>query len=238
LLRVRVVPLLGSPAIGDPIRFVADSRLGNPMFTRSWGADDFAAAWIDSSVPGLRGHTVLGTLHLRIPESASAHAVYRVQFEHLSASPNGVALFPKQWRHGLVAAGDRSQSSWQDGISDRWRLIHFGSAALGMAEAGLAADPDRDGVTNWGEFVAGTDPSDFRSQFRLFVPGLDRGSAGMTIQWPSAADRRYVIEKASVLAPGSWTVVLGEVPGTGSLQQFTDPSPGSGRNFYRIRIAD
>src|SRR5205814_3064766 len=105
---------------------------------------------------------MVGTLLVNIPSSAPEASVYEISFEHISASPNGLALFPQQFRPGLLTVGKTVTSSG-DGIPDEWRVRYFGSVSNPLSKAD--ADPDMDGVSNWAEFKAGTDPNDSHSSF-------------------------------------------------------------------------
>ncbi|BCX46366.1 FG-GAP repeat protein [Haloferula helveola] len=58
------------------------------------------------------------------------------------------------------------------------------------------------------------------------------GPAGTQINWPSSSFRSYVVEKSTDLDFGSATTVAFD--GDGSVQSWTDPSPPSGRCFYRM----
>src|SRR5260221_1143050 len=53
---------------------------------------------------------------------------------------------------------------------DAWAIGIFGS--LGNPDAARTADPDHDGMNNYQEFLAGTDPKSARSAFRILTPSI------------------------------------------------------------------
>lgn len=231
-LNITVQPLDGSPAIAQQVVFTPSPALGNPTITVSKHAGNFSAAWLNSGITGVTGTATLGMLTVKIPAGAPANAAYAVYFEHASASPNGIASFPKRTQTGLVTLSDRSASSWGDGIPDSWRLRYFGS--LNNILSAATADADGDGMTNLEEYRAGTDPNDASSHFKL-KGSKGSATADMVVRWPSAAGKSYVVEIAPTLYGPSWTPVSTNI-GTGFELQYRDTGAGSGPRFYRVRL--
>jgi hypothetical protein len=114
------------------------------------------------------GTNIIGTLTVTLPPNVTANSAYLVHFDHFSASPNGIALFHSTVQDGLITVGNRTGSSWHDGIPDTWRLLYFGTVSNILSAAN--ADPDGDGASNWQEYIAGTNPLDATSVFE-FLPG-------------------------------------------------------------------
>jgi hypothetical protein len=234
LLSLSVQPLDGAPALADAIQFVP-AGLGPPTsgFVREHHSR-YSAAWLNSKTSGLTSNALLGTLIVKIPTNAHPGAAYVVHFDHASGSPNGLVSFPSKTESGLLTLGDRSGSSQGDGISDSWRLRHFGSvyAVLGLANA----DADGDGHCNWQEFRTGTNPNDSQSVLKAQSRQAD---ARFIVRWPSVAGKRYVIERAVSLFGANWQVVETDLLGTGWEMGCEDPDPSNGTaRFYRVRMAD
>ena len=100
------------------------------------------------------------------------------------------------------------------------------------------ADFDGDGFTDWEEFTAGTDPADPQSAFRITSVRLDGGTVNVTFLGnDSGADTPYIVERASDLATGDWTVVDDAVPRAAvpaTTNTWSEPMPAGGA-FYRLR---
>jgi hypothetical protein len=110
-------------------------------------------------------------------------------------------------------------------------------AAHGLAPNADAAgeDQDGDGMSNWQEYVAGTDPTNEASYLRLSLPaGSPGGSVEMSFQ--SVPGRRYELWRAARL-DGEWLAAPEAPPvqGDGGRMIVRDPGDASAR-FYRLRV--
>ena len=198
----------------------------------SQGAENYAAAWLNSSNAGVSGANVIGTVTVTLPANVTANSSYLVHFEHFSASPNGLAVFPSTVTDGLITVGNRSSSSWNDGIPDSWRLLYFGTVSNLLSAANL--DPDGDGASNWQEYLAGTNPMDPASVLRL-TPVAP--SPNFTVQWPSVPGKTYSVLSSSSLFSTNWTVTASNLPGTGQTMQLSDTNlPAPPVRFYRVQV--
>ncbi|MGA2179520.1 MAG: hypothetical protein ABSH15_08070 [Verrucomicrobiota bacterium] len=234
MLNLTVVPIDGSPALTTPVQFTPNPALGTPYMTDSIGNDNYSAVWLDSTITGLTGNASIGTLTVTIPTNATSLSAYGVHFDHASASPNGIASFPKQAATGLITFNSRTNSSWGDGIPDSWRLRYF--LTLNNLLSATNADADGDGVNNLQEYLAGTDPTDPTSFFKKI--GTDQGAAQQTqdcvISWPSAIGKQYVIQRSPSLSTPLWTSIATN-SGNGTIMDFHDTS-GGGVRFYRVFV--
>ena len=132
---------------------------------------------------------------------------------------------------GLVTLSDRSGSTLGDAIPDSWRLRYFGTAYNLLS--GADVDADGDGVSNWAEFKAGTNPNDQNSRLQI-QPG---SAADLTVRWPTVVGRNYVVESSTSLFGSSWVPVSATIPGTGQLMEFR-PTPSGAAQFYRVRVVE
>ncbi|MEO7100571.1 MAG: LamG-like jellyroll fold domain-containing protein, partial [Luteolibacter sp.] len=114
----------------------------------------------------------------------------------------------------------------------RWRLNYFGTIESNGNSADMA-DPDGDGWTNAQEFITGTDPTNAASTLKiseLRVSGND-----CVVGFPTVSGKAYRVERSDTLEAGSWTIVQGNIAGTGGTVQFTDAgAAGQAKRFYRI----
>jgi hypothetical protein len=232
MLNLTVVPLDGSPALTTPVQFNQVAAIGAPYNKDSIGNGNYSAVWLNLASTSLTGTITLGTLTVTVPAGAPANASYAIHFDHASASPNGIASFPKQTFTGLVTLSSRTNSSYNDGIPDSWRLRWFGTTNNQLSASN--ACPTGDGISNYKKYVAGVDPmvsGNFPSinSRRTVPPGYTAA-----FHWPTVTGKKYAIERSSSLFPGSWSSIATN-SGTGADMEFNDNAAGSSR-YYRVRI--
>jgi hypothetical protein len=234
MLNLSVNPLDGSPALTASVQFTPNPALGQPTLTLSKTQNNYGASWLNSGISGLTSNAVLGTLTVTVPATAGANSAYAIHFDHASASPNGLAAFAATTATGLITVGDRSVSSFNDGIPDAWRLRYFGSIYNLLSQA--TADADGDGASNWQEYVAGTDPTSAQS---LLTVSTHQSAAVQTqdcvVHWPSVSGKTYIIERSSSIFQPIW-IPVSTNNGTGADMDFHDTTGGTVR-FYRVRVA-
>jgi hypothetical protein len=115
-----------------------------------------------------------------------------------------------------------------DGIPDEWET-RFGLASGDPSDRDL--DSDLDGMSNWAEYIAGTDPTDELSYLK--VDALIGGS-GAAISFGAVSNRTYTIQFADDLESGQW-FKLGDVVAraTNRVENISDPNFVTNR-YYRV----
>ena len=112
-----------------------------------------------------------------------------------------------------------------------------------MAEHELPADgsadfedTDGDGMDNYSEWRAGTDPTDPLSFFKV-VPGVP-SPEGFTLGWNSRTGRTYRIEASTnLLAEPAFRVLRSGIPGETGTTWFADTNaPAASSMFYRAVV--
>jgi hypothetical protein len=94
-------------------------------------------------------------------------------------------------------------------------------------------DFDRDGLTNYEEFLAGTSPLSAASVFAAVAPAVAAGSP-VTIRWYSIPGKTYTVYKATDLRVG-FSILQDNLTASSTLSSFTDANP-TNRAFYLIRV--
>jgi hypothetical protein len=201
----------------------------------------FIARWnpiIGESSPGTRS-IAYSDLVAVDPATGAARRVARGFFFPLAvlAAPGG-HLLVSDWGAQTITTLKLlpPPDADADGLPDDWMQLHFGHSLGEASDASRAGDDaDGDGLSNLGEYRAGTDPRDPGSALR--IAELARDESGVRVGFPSVAGRRYRVESSENLT--NWTPSGVEVAGTGRSVAVTDVPPASvAARFYRVCIAD
>jgi len=114
-----------------------------------------------------------------------------------------------------------------DGLPDEWEQAFFGQTAA----ADRDADSDGDGMLNWQEYVAGTDPANALSYLK--IDSITEG-AGATLAFGAISNKTYSIQYTDAFGVGTWSR-LADVAAqpTDRLEIFSDPGYNNTR-FYRL----
>jgi hypothetical protein len=131
---------------------------------------------------------------------------------------------------GTYTAGAGGDSNG-NGVPDVWELQHFGSLTNRVSD-----DTDRDGFSNYGEWVAGTNPTNELS--KLMLLNLVRATgAGMVVRWSSESNRFYTLKVSTNLVSDPFDAILtNRMPATPPVNVHTDAVDRSGGVFYRIAV--
>ena len=113
------------------------------------------------------------------------------------------------------------------------RLQQYGLAADGSADF---ADPDGDGMNNWQEWIAGTDPTDAGSLLR--ISSLKSTTTNCTVIWPAVTTRTYSLQRSTNLAAGAGflNIQANLHPFATNVLTITDATgTNQGPFFYRVQ---
>ena len=119
-----------------------------------------------------------------------------------------------------------------------WQVQYFGSPTNPAAAAD--ADPDGDGQNNMAEFLAGTDPTNSASAFRII--SIARQGQGFRVTWMSGIGTTNVLQVASGDDCGGYSDnfidLFGVTNAVGATTNYLDA--GAATNFparyYRVRL--
>ena len=134
-----------------------------------------------------------------------------------SSDPQGAIVYV-----GLASTVSQLGAQYGDAydrVPDSWLEAYFIDLLMqgNSLEDVAAGDYDGDGLLNWEEYVAGTDPRDASSRFR--ITGLTIENGVPTLTWsPNLPNRRYVLQ------------------GKTTLDDDWQNAPGNDARFFRVTV--
>jgi NHL repeat len=234
----RIIPSPLAPSLSAPAQFIPVEGSPPGQSTDGLAPNQVAYAWnLGSFTPPLQERALLGNVVFTVPATSHAGQSYRVRFGNADGAPDQNTEYEFETFSAVVwVAGPASGSA--DIISDEWKIKFFGS--VDNPDAAPNADPDKDGVPNWKEYLAGTDPTDPNSH--LHLRGLEQkwnnGKKQVLLHWLSAPGKRYVIESVTDLNNPKWTAVASDVAGDGNVKEFLDSNTIQATQYYRVRLQE
>jgi len=132
---------------------------------------------------------------------------------------------------GTVDVGAYEYQSPASTLSYAW------AQAYGLPTDGSAdfADPDGDGMNNWQEWIAGTNPTDSSSGLWILTPS--NNASGITITWQSVNTRTYYVQRATNLSSQPVFLPLsGYITGQSGTTSYTDTTATNDAALYRVAV--
>jgi hypothetical protein len=124
------------------------------------------------------------------------------------------------------------QDSNGNGLPDGWQMQYFGH--LGVDPN---ADQDHDGMSNLAEYRAGTDPTNSSSAFK-FTRIQPDPQGGISLQWQSAANRMYILQRSPTLR-GQFVDIVTDLAATPPVNSYLDSTAvGTSPFFYRLKLEE
>jgi len=118
-----------------------------------------------------------------------------------------------------------------DGLPIAWLLLNFGTTSVNAS-----ADPTGKGMTIGQDYLAGTDPNDFNSLFRITSGSFSSGGTSAALTWDSVPTRYYYLQKALNLNSNIWSDsglgLVSPAAGSTTTSGFTDTN--APLRFYRV----
>lgn len=236
--RAKVEPANGAPAIQWPIEFGGASGDPGPMQSHP-SRDVLLCGWPavpqPSFSPAIEGVRRLGVIRIRIPGSAEPGHAYRLVLSHADGAPDLRTQYAFETRSALIWIRSSSGEPEVNWVSDDWKRHFFGVELA--ANAHPNADPDTDGMPNWAEYAAGTDPTRAASALALKPNiGEQERARPVTLRWQSVAGKVYAIQSTPDLQNSIWKTVADGIEGDGTVLEWSPSDGHAGQLFYRLQI--
>jgi hypothetical protein len=117
-----------------------------------------------------------------------------------------------------------------NGISDAWEKYYFAAVVTNRTQL---TDSDGDGMSDYAEFLAGTNPTNSASNLKLLSSNYQTNGA-VTVEWSAIPGRSYQVESSSDLT--TWNPISGWNQAVNSPGTYTTTNPISGTVFFRVQV--
>jgi hypothetical protein len=99
-------------------------------------------------------------------------------------------------------------------------------------------DSDGDGMNNWQEFIAGTNPTNAASLLAMSSAVPLSGQNGVVVKWQSVDTRTYCLQRGTDLgSPTAFSTIQSNIVGQAGTTLFIDTTATNGRSFfYRVGV--
>jgi len=113
-------------------------------------------------------------------------------------------------------------------IADGWETTYFGGVSSNRT---ALTDTDKDSMTDYAEFIAGTDPNNPLPSFRITASRLTNGT--VRLEWPAAPGHSYRVHTSTNAI--TWSPLGGWTPATGvTNSQIILPLVNGRANLFRV----
>jgi Subtilase family/Bacterial TSP3 repeat len=120
-----------------------------------------------------------------------------------------------------------------NGISDAWERYYFGSVTTNRTQY---TDTDGDGMSDYAEFIAGTDPTNAASKL-VFLSATLQTNKLVQLQWAAIPSRLYqVLTTPASNNLSSWSPISVWLQAAGSPMSFTITNASQDPRFYRVQV--
>jgi hypothetical protein len=97
------------------------------------------------------------------------------------------------------------------------------------------ADTDHDGLSNWQEWRAGTDPTNAASLLAMLA--VTKAASSNTVSWQSVSGTTYLLQRSDLTDTRGFSTIQSNVTGQAGTTSITDTNvAGAPRLYYRVGV--
>jgi hypothetical protein len=234
-----------TPYVGQPVQIVWEYLGFEGGSTHGWLVDDVGVTAVSAGASGtvvVSKNIASGSFNLSGPITQSGTALsttfsnaapgqYTVQF-------GDVAFFitPPSLTNTLTAGGTLTLNGNytfpdvnSNGISDLFEQYYFGTVSTNRTRS---TDTDGDGMSDYAEFIAGTNPTNAASNLRFLKAFESDGQ--VTFQWAAIPGRIYQVQSSTNLR--TWTPVTDWIQAFSSPMTYIATNATHGVCDYRVQV--
>jgi len=132
---------------------------------------------------------------------------------------------------GFTLPAPPALSTDGDAMDDAWETLYFNTLSRNGTD-----DFDNDGASDLQEFLAGTNPADSASVFRVQLLPLNAFAPYPSLTWPAVPGKFYRIQFKNDLSEPAWEDFTGNVILDGNAGYALDLTPADSKRFYRVLV--
>jgi len=118
----------------------------------------------------------------------------------------------------------------RNGMSDAWEKYYFGEVSTKRTQH---TDTDGDGMSDYAEFIAGTNPTNAASKL-IFLAATLQTNDLVQFQWAAIPGRIYQVQTSTHFT--AWTPLSPWLQASGSPMSYTATNSGNRAQFYRVQV--
>ncbi len=237
--RACVTPEGAAPPVTQNAQFLAADGVNAPDYQIPM-VSGIACAWNlpqAGEQPKLnltsQSSNLLGYVRFVVPLNAAYGQSYVVEFLNADGAPDANTESTFETRQAQVRV--LASATPARICSDEWQTAFFGG--VGAAASDDLADGDHDGMPNWQEFIAGTDPLVWASklEFTRAQPQINGSQKLVVLRWQTVPGRVYEVRSAVTPNASGWNWRANTL-GDGNEAVFVETNAAGGAQYYRLLV--